>query len=1075
MPQDYIKTRGPTKSSKPDSGGTNIRSVPVFGIVKDNIDPNRSGRLRVYISDFGGLNPDDSSNWVTVNYMSNFFGRVNGDAGTDPDDFGTYIQNPSSYGEWHAPPDIGTTVICIFVNGDMNYGFYIGAVPEPQSLQMIPAIGSEETIVPNESEASTYGGATVLPVTNMNINNFDAAYSPDFIKTPKPVHSFTAAIMSQQGIIRDPIRGPITSSAQREPASRVGWGVSTPGRPIYQGGYDDQTIESSLAENPQNLRVVARRGGHSIVMDDGDVLGNDDLIRIRTARGHQIMMSDNGQTLMILHSNGQSYIELGKEGTVDIYSTNSINLRTQGDLNLHADNNVNIHAKKDMNFYAENMNFTTEKSMSQRVGSDYKGFTLGTHTEKVTGAMAFESQGESSFASSSDTYINGAKVNLNSGKASTKPEEVEAIPVVAHTDTLFEEDKGFTAAPGKLNSITSRAPAHAPWLNAGQGVDVTTELNASSQLPSQPSNALSNVTAAGVNTGVNPVSAATTASVPEMAATSQNLDVNTTGAVLGSVAQSAANSPLSAAQQQGAAIVETSSGNVLAVGSFAQTPEQLEKAGVIKPGSHRLIQSLAQSGSNVAQCMPDALFSGQKGAENLDKLTKNVTAQANVGVVNLQKTQTELTNAGVITGKESAGEVAGVVLAGATTGVKNTVDAVKSASAGESSGTAVPNETIKSIGIGAAAARVASTVVGVFSGLTQSLAAMATSTPNERSNTGVVGSAFSAISQSFAAMKPKQPQNLKTINNEATAKTELLSEQNSQTNTSVVGTVVGGVVGGVVGNQVGGGSGRRLATAAGAIAGSIIGSNLTRKPKKSAVPTEASGVSNLPGGEKALSMVKDATDTSKNKLPGVDGLKTAIESKATDKINNISATSNQIGSIKDSISSKLSVADKAQLESGLSAITSQGKKKVKLPTVATNTVNRSSITTKTKELLGDSRIPEPDFSGEPKKPRTPSSTLASNAESTSKLSNKISTVSSEISKTKQQVNELATLERNSLPGDVDVRRRKEELQTKLAKLVEEKDKAEQELVATGRTGRVVSDTAALGIATGVGSSNNNIA
>ena len=310
MPTDVIKTQ-----SKPDakSGGTGgKRTAPVFGIVKDNIDPTRSGRIKVLLSDKSiATNSDSSSGWVTVSYLSNFFGMVKPTAGQTG--LGDYAANPSSYGEWHAPPDIGTKVICIFVNGDPNYGFYIGCVPEPDALQMVPAIGSSDNIVTNAGEANSYGGATRLPVTNINTNDKSVSDSNKYLDTARPVHSYSASIMNQQGIIRDPIRGPISSSASREPASRVGWGVSTPGRPIYEGGYDDSSLAKNLKDaKPDQLKVIARRGGHSFVMDDGDVIGRDQLIRIRTALGHQIMMSDDGQTLMILHSNGQSYIELGK-------------------------------------------------------------------------------------------------------------------------------------------------------------------------------------------------------------------------------------------------------------------------------------------------------------------------------------------------------------------------------------------------------------------------------------------------------------------------------------------------------------------------------------------------------------------------------------------------------------------------------------------------------------------------------------------------------------------------------------------------------------------------------------------
>jgi outer membrane lipoprotein SlyB len=333
---------------------------------------------------------------------------------------------------------------------------------------------------------------------------------------------------------------------------------------------------------------------------------------------------------------------------------------------------------------------------------------------------------------------------------------------------------------------------------------------------------------------------------------------------------------------------------------------------------------------------------------------------------------------------------------------------------------------------------VASVVTGVFGGLTQSLAAM-TGFSNQRS--GVESSAFSSISQSFTKMKPNQPQNLKTINNDSAEKTELLSNQDSQTNTSVVSTIVGGAVGAALGNQVGGGSGRVVATAAGAVAGSLIGSNLTRKPRKSAVPSEASGVSNLPGGEKVLSMVKEGTDAAKNALPGTAQLKGAIDSQTTDKVNNLTtSTSSKFSSVKDAVTAKLSVAEKAQLASGLSSIATQGKKKIKLPTVSTNTVDRSKITSSTKSLLGDSRIPEPDFSGEPNKSKDTNPTASTN--SPTALASKLSSANSEINKIKQQAAELSNLERNSLAGDPEIKRKKDEIQNKLTSLVDEKEQIE---------------------------------
>lgn len=735
MPIDTIKTQS---KLDPKGGGTGgNKTAPVIGIVKDNIDPTRSGRIKVLLSDKSiPTNSDDSGGWVTVSYLSNFFGMVKPTAGQTG--LGDYAANPSSYGEWHAPPDIGTKVLCLFVNGDPNYGFYIGCIPEPDALQMVPAIGSSDNIVTNAGEANSYGGATRLPVTNINTNDKSVADSNKYLDTARPVHSYSASIMNQQGIIRDPIRGPISSSASREPASRVGWGVSTPGRPIYEGGYDDASLAKNLKDaKPDQLKVIARRGGHSFVMDDGDVIGRDQLIRIRTALGHQIMMSDDGQTLMILHSNGQSYIELGKEGTIDMYSTNSVNIRTQGDLNLHADQNINIHAMENLNLQGKNIQTNSEEDTKIRSGKDIQAFSIGNYLGKAGGAVAFQAGGEASMVAGGIAYVNGSKVNLNSGGPGTTPQEVPVIPIVAQTDTLFDEEKGFIAAPAKLLTIASRAPAHAPWSNAGQGVDVKTTLNASDSLPAAPSPAVEQTTTAAA-TNATPPAIATAASVPATTpSVSKAMGPGPTNAAIAAVATTAAQGPAAAATTQGAAIVSSSGvttsvtsssstttvtangvttttktssseSSSVAVGSFAMTPKQMEQAGVLKPGASTLINGIAtqandpnlivvtantanirlpsSTSSIIEKAMPSSLFTAVPGAENLKSFIKDTSAQAQGMATTMQKAQTALTNSGVLTGNESAGTTTGLVTAAATVGPKETIAAV-SQIAGKASST----------------------------------------------------------------------------------------------------------------------------------------------------------------------------------------------------------------------------------------------------------------------------------------------------------------------------------------------------------------------------------------------------
>lgn len=1078
MAEDYFKPRGRTKASEPDAGNAVTREVPVFGIVKDNIDPTRSGRLRVYISDLGGDDPDDSDSWSTVSYMTPFYGRTEpsgGDTG-----YGEFTTNPSSYGMWSSPPDIGSKVICLFVNGDPNYGFWIGCVPEPEALFMVPAIGSSDKVITNEGEANSYGGATRLPVTNMNSNNTDISDSPTFLNEPKPVHSYVASILSQQGLIRDPIRGTISTSAQRESPSRVGWGVSSPGRPIYEGGFTDETVADAATSSTggEGLKVIARRGGHSIVMDDGDLTGADQLVRIRTALGHQILMSDDGQCLFIIHSNGQSWIELGKEGTIDMYATNSVNIRTQGDLNLHADNNININAAKQLNIQAESINMNSEKDTNHKIGTDYSVYTKGKETHKVDAQMSFESGSDASFASKNIAYINGSKVNLNTGSTGTTPKVVPPIPIQAHTDTLFDAIKGYAAAPGKLLSIVSRAPAHAPWANWGQGVDVKTSTNASSELPSPPAPAV-----AKTNTAVNgatpaTVTAATAATVPPVNAISASLDKNTTATMVSAVAKSAAEGPAAAAVKAGAGVVQTAQGAVAAVGNLAQTPKQLEQAGILKPGAATLVNSLVQGGANVSAAMTNNLFTGKPGAETLNKLVQNTGAQVQAQVELFQKSQSALTSAGVMTGKEAPAAVAGLVMSGAQVGVNATLDVVKNVASSATAAVAgVTNAISGAVGgatsalngalsgatnavgsltsavagamsSGNFAATLATTTTGGLGAIAGALSSAAKTAGDGISGLldtakGVAGSAFAAVTSAFKPFKAGVPQNLTAIA-EANAK-ELADKAAGVASavTAVPGSVAGalGQATGALGqatNALGGALNAAVGSATGGLQGALssatsltgvvtgavnaVGNTVSSvangvssaiagvtKGVTTAMQGVSSGLSAIPGGQNAISSVVNNASGILNAIPGTGAITGLINNVSTAVTNGISGAASLVsgaasltgvtssltsvagsltgalnsatGSLSAALTGGIDALKKgatslsslaltglppglgSQLSAAMNSLSAGGSLPIKLPTVASNTLDRSELNAQLTSVLGNAKIPMPNFSG----------------------------------------------------------------------------------------------------------------
>jgi hypothetical protein len=134
MSDSVRRTRGRAGNYKLDRGGVPAEFGPFTGVVMSTVDPARFGRLRVYIEAFndGGANGmKDESKWTTVSYMPPFFGSTPPlSQGNRSTDVGAYPGNPNSYGMWFTPPDVGLTVICIFVNGDRNQGYYIGVAPD---------------------------------------------------------------------------------------------------------------------------------------------------------------------------------------------------------------------------------------------------------------------------------------------------------------------------------------------------------------------------------------------------------------------------------------------------------------------------------------------------------------------------------------------------------------------------------------------------------------------------------------------------------------------------------------------------------------------------------------------------------------------------------------------------------------------------------------------------------------------------------------------------------------------------------------------------------------------------------
>jgi len=661
MPESIQRTKGRAASYKFDRGGTPADPGPFIGVVKNNVDPARMGRLQVYIEQFSGGNEEDDSLWRTVSYLPPFYGSTFVPAAA-PQGPGTFTTNQQSYGFWFSPPDLGIKVICFFIEGDPNQGYYVGVVPDEAINHMIPAIGASREYALAGPQESFLSQASQLPVTEINTGNQAIVLDPRFFDAPKPVHSVLAAIMFQQGIITDTVRGPITSNSQRESPSAV-FGFSTPGRPIYQGGMTDLDIKRQLETDqirPQDIAVIGRRGGHSMVLDDGNLEGQDNLIRIRTAKGHQITMSDDGDCFYILHANGQTWVELGKQGTVDVFSTNSVNVRTQGTLNLHADRDINMYAGGTINIKSKIMKLQADATMdiiSDNQLTMYSKSFLGVRSD---GTLALKSIKGGGWNAGTTMRLKAGCIDMNGGGAPPEVRAPRQLKDFKLADTKFSPTQGWQSEPGTLPTIVTRAPTHEPYPYHNQGTENITALGPEPREPLSPEAA---ATLAQVQDTV-PQGAIDSAAYAAQAAATIPVGSIETAQVTGMLAQASAVS--------GQAVGDITQNGV---GKFAISPTQLEATGFLKPGT---VQTFLSDPTQIQQVLSSpSVWTGRNGVDGLTGLLGDGSLQDQVQQEIMVSSLTGLQKAGVVTGAESPEELAPFVQAATKFGVSNAVDWVK--------------------------------------------------------------------------------------------------------------------------------------------------------------------------------------------------------------------------------------------------------------------------------------------------------------------------------------------------------------------------------------------------------------
>ena len=348
-------------------------------------------------------------------------------------------------------------MLVMFVEGNSNKAYWIGCIPQALMNMQVP--GSTPATTMTDTEDPELIGKK-LPVGEHNKSRHQDWPTTKPLTVPKPIHSQAKSVLETQGLLEDETRGLTTSSSRREVPSSV-FGINTPG-----------PIDKAYSNRQQNSKN-ARLGGTSFVMDDGDDkfvrkvkasegayeyvnvesmdqetyagaekqanVPHNELFRIRTRTGHQILLHNSEDLVYIANANGTAWIEMTANGKIDFYAEDSVSVHSKGDFNFKTDRDFNLQAGRDINLKSATVNQEST-----------------THNVLVSGAQTVEVIGQQTITTGNTNHYANGNINLDVGGLVNIANGIAVATPVSPLATW--------SLPGEANpTIMKRVPQHEPW------------------------------------------------------------------------------------------------------------------------------------------------------------------------------------------------------------------------------------------------------------------------------------------------------------------------------------------------------------------------------------------------------------------------------------------------------------------------------------------------------------------------------------------------------------------------------------------------------------------------------------
>jgi len=400
----------PASYSSGTRSGFSMPTGVYVGKVVESADGDFGGSIYVQIVNsqkWGSTDTrEDRQKFTKVRAVSPFGGSI------------TSADATVTYGASFPPPAPGTEVLVAFT-GDGPTGFLLGVLPTVGRNGSVPGLPASQI-----SESDNTIGPSIDPGLQQNSN----------VRPRHPV----ANSVAEQGTGLDPIRGVGSSGGRRESPSNVAGFLTPAGHSFVM---DDGT--------------VAHKEGENYVPDQAREEGENNLVRLRSGGGAQMLFNDSAGIVYITNQKGTSWMQMDSDGNVDVYAAGSVS--------YHAEEDFNFYATGDINMDADTFNIKARGA-------------AGIQAETATGPIQLKSNKDIRLTTDLNLQLKANGYGRISTDGMLDLNGPTALGAVGPTSGSLSVNRGVK------ESINPRVPEHEPWGgHSAQGSKVAAQAPSSAQ------------------------------------------------------------------------------------------------------------------------------------------------------------------------------------------------------------------------------------------------------------------------------------------------------------------------------------------------------------------------------------------------------------------------------------------------------------------------------------------------------------------------------------------------------------------------------------------------------------------